>query len=106
MIQSSQASHQAYLLPSAEPLLEERRRFGLPPYTRLVDIRFKDAAAASLLAQKLTAGGFSTVALWDTVRVTLPRDRQLLERKKELRRCLEAFRSSSKATFVVDVDPI
>lgn len=106
MIQSSQASHQAYLLPSAEPLLEERRRFGLPPYTRLVDIRFKDTWASSALSQQLTAEGFSTVALWDTVRVTLPRDRQLLERKKELRRCLEAFRSSSKATFVVDVDPI
>ncbi|MBR5670753.1 MAG: hypothetical protein IKX11_02740 [Bacteroidales bacterium] len=105
-VQTSQAGHQVYSLSSAAPLLEERRRFGLPPYTRLVDIRFKDASAAASLAQSLASGGFSAMALGETVRVSIPRDRQLLERKKELRRCLEAFRSSSKAAFVVDVDPI
>ncbi|MCR5519314.1 MAG: hypothetical protein K6F21_03185 [Bacteroidales bacterium] len=106
MVQSRQASHQVFSLRSADPLLEERRNFALPPYTRMVEIRLKDAGQAAELSRRLSREGFSPMELGSSLRISLPRDKQLLLRKKELRSCLEAFRSQSKANVVIDVDPI
>ena len=40
------------------------------------------------------------------VRVALPRDKQLQESKRKLRKTIEAFRSTFKADVVTDVDPV
>ena len=65
---------------SADDLLEERRQFGFPPYTRLVEIRRQGSGAV-------------------LDRQFLPRDRELADRKAALLDTLPA------GTYP-DVDPI
>ena len=103
IVQTRQAAHQVFSLKSAEPLLEERRKFNLPPYTRLIDIRTSKSEA---LGRNLSKEGFSPIVLPDYVRVSLTRDKTLLEQKRKLRKTLEAFRSSSKTDVITDVDPV
>ena len=103
IVQARQAGHQVFTLRSAEPLLEERRKFNLPPYTRMVEMRTSKAVE---LGRALSAEGFSTMVLTDSVRVSLSRDKTLLDAKRKLRKTVEAFRSSSKADVIVDVDPV
>lgn len=102
IVQARQAAHQVFNLQNAEPLLEERRRFSLPPYTRLVEMR---SAKATELSRALSAMGFATMLMPGSVRVSLTRDKTLPEQKRKLRKTVEAFRSSSKADVIVDVDP-
>ena len=103
IVQTRQAAHQVFSLKSAEPLLEERRKFNLPPYTRIIDIRTSKSEA---LGRNLSKEGFSPIVLPDYVRVSLTRDKTLLEQKRKLRKTLEAFRSSSKTDVITDVDPV
>ncbi len=102
IVQARQAAHQVFNLQNAEPLLEERRRFSLPPYTRLVEMR---TAKATELGKALSSMGFSPMLMPDSVRVALARDKTLPEQKRKLRKTVEAFRSSSKTDVIVDVDP-
>ena len=103
IVQTRQSGHQVFGLKSAEPLLEERSRFSLPPYTRMVEMRTQKA---SELGQTLSAAGFSPMTMPDSVRVCIARDKHLSEEKMKLRKTVEAFRSSSKADVVIDVDPV
>ena len=103
VIQSNQASHQAYHLHSAEPLLEERKAFNLPPFTRMIDVR---STKCSALAGILSAKGFPAYCSQDTVHIPLPRDRKLTDNKKEIRKTVEAFRTKTKSDAVIDVDPV
>ena len=103
VVQTRQAAHQVFGLKSAEPLLEERSRFNLPPYTRMVEMRTGKAAE---LAKALSAAGFSPMAMPDAVRVCIARDKRLAEEKKKLRKTVEAFRSNFKTDVVLDVDPV
>ncbi len=103
IVQTRQSGHQVFGLKSAEPLLEERSRFSLPPYTRMVEMRTQKA---SELGQALSAAGFSPMTMPDSVRVCIARDKRLSEEKNKLRKTVEAFRSSSKADVVIDVDPV
>ena len=105
MVQTRQAGHQVFALNSAEPLLEERRAFNLPPYYRLIELRVRDAATAESLGRSLQKDGFSPMVLAEAVRIALPRDKQLLERKRKIRKTVEAFRSTFKADVIIDVDP-
>ena len=102
-MQTRQAAHQVFGLKSAEPLLEERNRFNLPPYTRMVEMRTGKAAE---LAKVLSSAGFSPMAMPDAVRVCIARDKRLAEEKKKLRKTVEAFRSNFKTDVVLDVDPV
>ncbi len=106
IIQSAQAAHQVYHMTSSESLLEERREFGLPPYSRLVDLRLKAIASASTLCESIVSSGFRSMELADSVRVVLPRDKQLQANKKKLRKIVETFRSKSKSDVIIDVDPL
>ena len=45
------------------------------------------------------------MVLAEAVHIALPRDKQLLERKRKLRKTVEAFRSTFKADVIIDVDP-
>lgn len=106
IVQTRQTGHQVFSLDSAEPLLEERRNFNLPPYFRLIEFRTRDQRTAEALAGSLKAAGFSPMQVTDGVRIALPRDRQLLESKRKLRKTVEAFRNFAKADVITDVDPV
>lgn len=108
----------------AAQLLEERRAFRLPPYSRLVDIIIRDgnegrrAKLAGLLAEALR--GFAPIGPFaprrgrdsvpDTlvIRITLPKDRLLAERKKQIADTVSDFEKSYKYTghVTLDVDPV
>ena len=103
IVQTRQAGHQVFGMQSAETLLEERRQFSLPPYTRMVELR---CSRPEELGRALSAAGFSPAVLPSSVCVSLARDKNLLEAKRKLRKTVEAFRSKFKADVVVDVDPI
>ncbi len=96
LVQTWQAGHQVFRMSDARNLLNERREFSLPPFTRLVDLRGADAR----LQQNLAAAGFSCLAFDGGVRVVLKRNKTLQERKKELRRII------SGVNCIVDVDPV
>ena len=105
IVQARNAGHQVFALASAEPLLQERRQFNLPPYFRLIELRVRNADIAQNLAHSLTAAGFSPMIMGESVRIALPRDKQLQESKRKLRNTVEAFRSTFKADVIIDVDP-
>ena len=108
----------------AARLLEERKAFRLPPYTRMVDVVIRDGNAgrraklAGLLAEALEgfapAGPFAPrrgrEPVPDTlvIRITLPKDRLLAERKKEIAGIADDFEKSYKyqGHITLDVDPI
>lgn len=132
VIQTSRSAHPVFqdLRAGRQPwpgLLEERKTFGYPPYSRLVDIDFVDPnpKRLSLMCRALTGqltdtlfpaagpglprmeGPFETGEDSRTLRVILPKDRWVPERKKALREAVEAFSRERKyAGFIhLDVDP-
>ena len=106
IVQTRQAAHQVFSLKTAEPLLEERKIFSLPPYTRMIEFRLHKTSKVSELGKALSTAGFSPMVLNSSVRIVLARDKNLLESKKRLRKAVEAFRSSSKTDVIADVDPV
>ena len=106
VVQARNAAHQVFGLTSAEPLLAERRSFNLPPYFRLIELRTRDSRAAESLSGNLKKAGFSPLLMGESVRIALPRDKQLQESKRKLRNTVEAFRSTFKADVIADVDPL
>lgn len=135
LVQTRQGSHPAYLyLSGAEEgpldyeqmLLAERKAFGFPPYTRIVDVTVRDSNAARLrklageLAAELAAfaplgpfapartnQGDESAAEALTLRITLARDRELIKRKRALAEAIGAFETTRKYTghIGIDVDP-
>ena len=87
-IQTANPGAQVFGMTDASVLLEERRIFKLPPYTRLVDI----------LAPGIGA----------TERVTLPRNLSVGQRKKALQRHVQDFcrKHSFKGNVILDADPL
>lgn len=119
LVQTSDSGKQVFRNSDSGSLLQERKDFSLPPYTRLADVLVPEcgrfANLPSLLAKELrsklglmatdplpTAGGKFRI------RVTLPRDRQLPERKKVLYAFVQDFRSRHKfqGAIIFDVDPL
>ncbi len=88
IVQTAKADHPVFNLGGKiyERLLEERRSFSLPPFTRLIDTDF---------------GGHKE-------RLTLPADSTLVQRKKELRERALAFekKTGGRIRVHIDVDPI
>ena len=105
IVQTRQAGHQVFSMGSADLLLEERRQFNLPPYSRLIELRLRDSRQLNKLCSTLSEAGFSPMPTTDTIRIALPRDPQLGARKKILRNIIETFRGSNKADIIADVDP-
>ena len=105
IVQTRQAGHQVFRMDSAEPLLEERRSFDLPPYCRLVEFRMRDSRGILPLSKAIEKAGFTPLSMPEAIRVTLPRDSHLRERKTKLRNIVQTFRSSNKADIIIDVDP-
>lgn len=136
-IQTAQPDHPVYrmLLSSRDPytsgLLSERKAFGYPPYTRLINIIMKDSSLPrlELLSSRLSlmlrgtgvfpgAGAEVTPPFSPAVdkvrdeyirmiRVSLPKDRNLTANKSALGRLLRSFAEEKKyeSHITVDVDP-
>ncbi len=126
-IQTKEAAHPVFGPYSEErtrQLLEERRSFGYPPYTRLIHISVRDengkrlnymaselADALSLvLPERLLVGPYAPARQQGVrqIRLTLPRDRQLRERKQALLLAVQSFERERKylGHIVLDVDPL
>ena len=106
-LQTRTPDHQVFALKGTGSLLTERRTFSLPPYTRLVDINLlhgKTEADASSLSRKLRRSGFIVSDAMRRrdgqlfLRITLPRDRSLSDKKQALSRMAEGI-------GIPDVDP-
>ena len=106
VVQTRQAGHQVYKLSTVEPLMEERRAFNLPPFSRLIELRLYKTDKSADLCRALTSAGFVPLASQGIIRVSLPRDNQLREKKNILRNTVDAFRSTHKTDIIIDVDPI
>ncbi len=107
-----------------DALLAERREFGYPPYTRLINVFVRHAredVAESLAARlafeladfnaegpvdppfEMEAGQFVR-----EIRVTLDRDRELAARKREILRRVTVFemKENCPGAVTIDVDPV
>ena len=126
LVQTRQGRHPVYLMGEdyALALLEERRAFHFPPYSRMVDIIVRDANEArlsklsSMLAGSL--GSFSPEGPFApfrgreqdssarVVRIMLPRDRKLQASKKEIAAVIGDFEKTYKYAghITLDVDPV
>ena len=113
-----------------DELLQERRKFGYPPYTRLIHIVLKDkdperierlsSALAQALASTPELAGMPVVGPYAPVvdriadeyirqlRVMLPRDKSLGIRKASLAAAVNRFEKENRYTghLAVDVDPV
>ena len=97
------------------PLLEERKMFGFPPYSRLIDIKFSDPfpyrqqkmekeLSALIMAENLCR----IMPDSDGLRLIFAKDKLLRERKARFRALLAEFEKSRKyfSHITVDVDPL
>ena len=133
VIQTARSAHPVFqdLLAGKDPapeLMEERKAFSYPPYSRIIDICLDDpnpkrlALMGRTLAGKLknvlrpTAGLDSPVRIEGpfqpgenriTLRVILTKDRNFPERKRALKETVDSFITERKYTGFIhlDVDP-
>jgi primosomal protein N' len=95
-------------------LLAERRQFGYPPYSRLINIQIKDnnEKRGPYMARELESALKqvipSPVRNETLIRILLPRDKSLLTRKQALYSTVTAFEKALKYTghIIIDVDPV
>jgi primosomal protein N' len=126
LVQTRQGNHPVFLMGEdySLHLLEERKAFHLPPYTRIVDVIVRDANAGRLaklsaqLAGSLGAyapgGPFAPFRGREPeqdariIRIMLPRDRRLPASKKEIAAIIGDFEQTCKYTghITLDVDPV
>ena len=137
-IQTAQPDHPVYkMLVSGEPqlqkssLMQERKDFDYPPYTRIINLLFKDRNLVRItrLSSKLSlmlrsegifpGKGVQVSAAFApavdkvkdeylrTIRVTLPRDSFLHSNKEKLKNVLDSFCKEEKyaGNIAADVDP-
>ena len=126
LIQSAQAEHpvlrsllsadDAAALPAL--LLRERASFGLPPYSRIVDVAFNDKNEKRLrwflgelsgrLGAVLPGPAVRIQAGASRIRVLLPRDASLSARKQSLYGTVTAFctERSYAGHIILEVDPL
>ena len=130
MIQTSQPEHPVYesLKNMAgedftKSLLAERQDFGFPPYSRIIEItirdRFEDRAGRMALWLAERFAGFNITGPYkpsvdriadqhiQKIRICLPKDRTLMEKKRRIREIISGFEKSKKYDdhITVDVDP-
>ena len=126
LVQTRQGEHPVFLMGEdySLHLLEERRAFHYPPFSRIVDVIVRDANPArlaklsGLLAGSLAAfapeGPFAPFrgreAATDTrvVRIMLAKDKHLPEEKRKIAGIIGDFEQSYKYTghVTLDVDPV
>lgn len=115
-LQTREAGHPVFnCLASGDitPLLEERRSFGLPPFTRMLDVHLTDSIPerAARMERKLRPLLDKTGCVMpssDGFRVTLQRGAGMLQRKRSLSAAVEALEKEEKYAghIYFDVDPV
>ena len=128
VIQTREPSHPVFArlgekTDNTADMLQERRQFGYPPYTRLIYLTFRDASEkrVDFLSREFSSRlalphiGPYTPAVDKVadryirqIRVMLPRDKALQANKKRLLDSVNAFEKEKKyfGHLVIDVDPI
>lgn len=130
VIQTREPNHPVFkaILEGKDPsdrILEERRLFGYPPFSRLVkvQVRDKNEKRLSLLTNDLVKelGSISPVtgpyapSWWpipdekvQEMLLLLSRDKELGLRKQAINRCVSAFEQARKYSghIIIDVDPV
>lgn len=129
IIQTSQPEHPVYArlkgLEASDTLLQERRLFGYPPYTRMIALIIRDsdparldnmssALCASLPLSTGVTGPYTPVI--DRIggehirhiRIALPRDKTLIANKKSINDAISSFEREKHYYnhITVDVDPL
>lgn len=98
-----------------EALLEERKAFSFPPYSRLVDLKISDsfpdraARMCKELEKSIRQLGLCTVMPGvDGLRLVFAKDRHLVTRKELLRSLISDFEKTHKyvSHISLDVDPL
>ena len=126
LVQTRQGNHPVFLMGEdySLRLLEERKAFHFPPYSRMVDIIVRDANPSRLAKLSgLLAGalkGFAPEGPFAPfrgrepaqdvriIRIMLPRNRHLPEKKRKIAEVIGDFEQSFKYTghITPDVDPV
>lgn len=127
IIQTSQPEHPVYSMigiPGKTELIQERKDFGFPPFTRIVEIIFKDpvedravresSELAGMLHGTFNATGPYAPAVDKAagqhiriIRISLKKDRTLASRKKELLKIIRDFEKSRRydGHITINADP-
>lgn len=116
VIQTREPAHSVFATIASgdlTPLLEERKRFSLPPYTRLLDVLVQDTSEErqhQMCCRLRTAiEAYAPVIQGPGIlRVTLSKDRKLPAVKKEIKSAVEACEMEEKYAghIYFDVDPV
>ena len=119
VIQTWEAAHPVFGQFTREcspQLLEERRQFGYPPYTRLIHVILKDnnQKRVDYMVRELTVSlqqalpGISILPYQLSIRIMLPRDKALTARKQTLTATIAAFEKERRylGHIIIDVDPV
>lgn len=116
VIQTSRSSHpvfSAICSGDLNPLLQERRNFSYPPFSRIVDILVRDTNdkrrgyMMDFLKRDIQALGFETIVADFGLRVMLPRDKALVANKLRLSGAVAHFEIQHRyrGHVIFDVDP-
>lgn len=127
VIQTREPSHPVFQLIArgenpVEQMLQERQVAAYPPFTRMIKVQVKDVVESRLmkmtreLAAALSETGIRAEGPLTPgqdlpireIRLLLPRDKTLTEKKAALGKTVAAFEQSRKYTghIVIDVDPV
>ena len=128
MIQTFEPGHPAFGAwnsETVERLMAERRQFGYPPYTRLVQVIIRDSAEKRLqfmsrslahALQRAIPAGVTIIGPYPVaaepdvrlIRISLPRDKSLLPRKRLIYSTVSDFEQANKyfTHIHLDVDPL
>ena len=133
LIQTSQPEHPVYqsiaqntAIDFSDTLLTERKDFGYPPYTRIIELNIKDIfedrveRIAARLAQALSAKSLAITGPYTpaiskvadnhirTIRICLRKDKNLPVHKNTLMNTLKAFEKENRyiGHISVNVDPV
>ena len=116
VIQTWEAAHpvfKEFTRDHTQQLLAERKQFGYPPYSRLINIQIKDnnEKRGPYMARELESALKQVVPSparsENLIRILLPRDKSLLPRKQALYSTVTAFEKARKYSghIIIDVDP-
>ena len=117
VIQTWEAAHpvfKEFTRDHTQQLLAERKQFGYPPYSRLINIQIKDnnEKRGPYMARELESALKQVVPSparsENLIRILLPRDKSLLPRKQALYSTVTAFEKARKYSghIIIDVDPV
>ncbi|MBQ9547821.1 MAG: hypothetical protein IJV01_01510 [Bacteroidales bacterium] len=114
ILQTARADHPVFQMTDPESLLGERRSFNLPPCTRIADVVLSDSNGArlTLMARRLQDQSHLTPLPGNSpdrivLRVILPRDKSLWQKKRALAETITRFETDYHYAghIYIDVDP-